>query len=114
MRFDESKVTYEIELLEELDGVRGNVMASGDDEFNRQCENEILADLDRGNQWAWCTVKVTAKYDGLHHVEGTDYLGACSYHDEKQFKNDVYFEDMKAVALADLKLALEEIAEILA
>jgi len=48
-----------VEALEEDIPVRGNALASGDAEADRACEDEILARLEAGDIWAWCTVRVS-------------------------------------------------------
>ena len=65
-------VEFIVEIGPEEVPVRGNVVASGDVDYDREMENEVLADLEAGNDWAWCMVKVTAMVDG---IEGSDYLG---------------------------------------
>jgi hypothetical protein len=96
----EQEAQFSIECLEECVQVRGNAIASGDDRLDTNTENLILEELDSGNQWAWCTVRVVAEWNGL---EGDDYLGCCSYKDEKDFiERSGYYEDMKAQALAEL------------
>ena len=101
MNYDFSKVEYSIECLPEETSVKGNALASGDDAQDKEAEDWILAELDRGNEWAWCTVKVTAT---LGAFRGVDYLGCCSYHSEADFcQPGQYFEDMKGEALDDLK-----------
>lgn len=93
-------VTFTVECLGEDISVRGNAMASGDPEFDREVEAKIIAQLDGGNPWAWCTVRVTAVYKSFR---GTDYLGACSYKSEEDFREaGGYFDDMCQAALADL------------
>ena len=90
--------------------VRGNAMASGDDDLDREVENMILARLDNGDVWAWASVEVRAEFRGL---QASDYLGACSYRNQRDFKrNSGYFEDMVAAAtneLADLVADLQGI-----
>jgi len=98
-------VKYSIECLPEDLPVRGNALASGDPMLDRETEDSIIADLERGNEWAWCCVKVTAEIDGF---TGSDYLGGCSYENEYAFKQGAYFEDMKRAALADLGRNLHE------
>lgn len=83
--------------------VRGNALASGDDAEDRAEEDRIIAEAE-WNAWAWCTVKVTASYAGL---EGTAYLGACSYRDEKDFRAGGYLEGMTDEALEDLACKIE-------
>lgn len=96
----EDEVTYTLECSPEDIEVRGNAMASGDDEADKEAEDAIIADLEAGNEWAWCCAKVTAEWNGF---EGEDYLGGCSYRDEADFKAEGgYYEDMKERALDDL------------
>jgi hypothetical protein len=93
---------------EETIPLRGNALASGDDDLDRDVEEEILSRLAYGEQWAWCWVEVIAEFRGL---EGRDTLGGCSYKDEADFKeNSGYYEDMVARAtdeLADLVEGLQ-------
>ena len=90
--------------------VRGNAMASGDDAFDREVEDGVLARLDAGDVWAWASVEVTAEWEG---VTGRDYLGACSYASEDDFcASGGYFEDMKAGALADLNAQVERMTHL--
>ena len=92
-----ARITIEIE-PEEI-SIRGNCMASGDDEFDEKCAKEIEAQLDSGNLWAWCTVTVRAEYAG---VTGYANLGACSYSSGNEFRKDGYFHDMQIEAIEDL------------
>lgn len=75
---------------------------SNDEELNAWIQRE----LDSGNPWAWCVAKVTVSFMGL---EGTDYLGGCSYASEKEFKEGGYYESMIDEALEDLAQQLEKI-----
>jgi hypothetical protein len=99
----EKDVTFEV--TAEMDDlpVRGNALASGDDEADRECEDEIIRRLNQGDVWAWACVKVTARF-GEH--EAHDYLGACSYADENDFRACAYFTDMKAEVLAQLNRSM--------
>jgi len=98
-------VTYRIEVDYEEEAVRGNAVSSGDLEFDRQVEDEILARMAAGDVWAWAQVTMIAEYEGFR---GSDVLGGCSYKDENDFKRDGgYYEDMKTSALADLKSTLK-------
>ncbi len=93
------QVEFEVECLPEDISVEGN-FASGDEEADREMERRIMADLESGNEWAWCTVRVTARYGDF---EGVDYLGACSYASKADFcQPGCYFDDMKKEALDDL------------
>lgn len=93
-------VEIEIACLPETLEVRGNALASGVDDEDRACEDKIIADLENGNEWAWCCVRVTAK---LGPFVGTDYLGGCSYDSESQFREPGgYFNDMRQGAIDDM------------
>jgi hypothetical protein len=96
---------YEIECLAEDTSIVGNAMASGDDDFDAKCEQSIIDDLEDGNEWSWCTVRVTCTVRGYGSV-GTDYLGCCSYDGEEAFKAGGYYDDMKGEARARLVTAL--------
>ncbi len=107
MKFNEKDVFYELEADFDDLPVRGNALASGDDAEDKRVEDEIIERLNNGDVWAWASVKVTARWKGL---EGTNYLGGCSYVDEKDFKSPGgYYEDMKAEALADLKDTIKKL-----
>jgi hypothetical protein len=94
-----SQVEFTIECLPEEIPVKGNCSAI-DEETDRETEEHINNQLNSGNEWAWCCVKVTAKYKG---IEGADYLGGCSYESEKDFtEQDGYYKDMKQAAFNDL------------
>jgi len=100
------QITFVIEAIPEDALVRGNAMASGDDQIDRDVEDAIFADLERGNQWAWCSVTVTARCGGF---QGHDYLGCCSYASQDDFcqPDGYYWDDMRREALRDLLDNLE-------
>jgi hypothetical protein len=100
------KIYFEIECMPEDVPLRGNCSAI-DPETDAETERMIIEQLEAGNEWAWCTVKVTARIEGID-LEGTDYLGCCSYKSESDFMACGYFADMKSVAKRDL---LEKIRE---
>lgn len=109
MRFDDSKVTYEIEAEFDDIPVRGNAMASGDDAFDKEVEDKILRDIEDGDVWAWAAVTVTATYDGIPGVAGSDHLGAVSEDNEERFKEPGgYYDDMKNIARDELYKLLRE------
>lgn len=77
---------------------------SNDDEL---CD-WIREQLQMGNRWAWCTAHVVVKYKGLR---GDDWLGACSYASEADFKDGGgYYESMVGDALDELAKQIEAIA----
>lgn len=110
MTIDKEKLrrlaTVFIECQPEDISIEGNAMASGNDAEDKKVEDEIKAQLESGNDWAWCCVKVTAKFAGL---EGADYLGACSYNNIADFKAGGYYEDMIDRALDELIKELEAV-----
>ena len=110
--FNLSKVVCELEIFPEDMEVRGNAICSGDDDFDREVEDGIISRLEEGDLWAWCTVKVTARYRGVRGLKGVAWLGGCSYLDSLDFRKGGYFEDMRAEAIANLRGQMEEIAEI--
>ena len=92
------QVEFELSAEYEDTQIRGS-FDSGDAELDEQTALDIEEKLE-WNIWAWCVVKVECKYKGL---TGTDYLGGCSYEDEKDFiENSGYYEDMKQQAFDDL------------
>lgn len=105
------QIEYTIECLPEDMPIEGNASAI-DDETDSKIESEIRAQLEAGNDWAWCCVRVCAvAYDdeGNQIARGKDYLGGCSYANEEDFKAGGYYEDMQAVALEECE---SEIARI--
>lgn len=102
MTIEEKEQRYNVRLIATQDDtpVRGNAIASGDDEEDRKYEDLILARLATGDVWAWAQVEVQATLpDGR---TGSAYLGGCCYKDEADFKEcGGYYEDMIADALCD-------------
>ena len=84
--------------------VRGNAMASGDDAADKECEDEILSRLERGDLWAWACVEVIVQWQDF---KGRAVLGCCSYESEAAFREDAYFTDMQTEALEDLNTQIE-------
>lgn len=74
---DSAGVVVTLEVLAEDSQVRGNVMASGDDEEDRKCEDNVLDEYDH-NSFAWCTLHVVAKLAGSPEIYGDDFLGQVS------------------------------------
>lgn len=100
IQIPEDEVTYTLDVQPEDIPVRGNALASGDDEEDRRAEDEIIERLDRGDTWAWASVLVKAEWNGF---TGTAGLGCCSYRDEADFKAEGgYYEGLKTEAFDDL------------
>lgn len=102
-KLTKNDVTITIEITEADARIRGNCLASGDDALDEECARDIERQLRNGNAWAWCDVKVTARWRAY---EGHDYLGSCSYDSEAQFVADGYYADMVTNAIDDLNEAL--------
>ncbi len=114
-KLTKNDVTVKVYCLEEECSIRGNALDSGDDAVDRECEDSIREDLNSGNEWAWCTVKVVVCWKDFY---GSDFLGCCSYDSEEDFKHGGYYDDMVDNALDDLNgiiertyAALEELGE---
>lgn len=58
------------------------------------CEQDtidrIIADS-QTNDWAWCVAEVSVS---LGSLTATAYLGSCSYADEQEFKDSVYYQEL--------------------
>lgn len=104
------EVTYEAHADEEHDTYMGHFQ-SDEPELDRQTERWIAAELRAGNQWAWCSVDVVAKWvdhDGTE-FEGHDYLGCCCYRSKEDFCTpDGYYPQMKDDAYDDLIARIRE------
>ena len=105
----EDEVRFKISIVPEHIPVRGNALASGDPAIDRAAEEAILARLDQGDIWAWCTVFLTARWRGF---DDFDVLGCCSYEDEEDFKRCDYYADMKDRALEELNRKLQLVGEL--
>jgi hypothetical protein len=89
-------VEYRIIAHEEDCLIEGNASCS-DEETDKEIAKRIYKELGSGNIWAWCCVQVQAVYN--NNFIGEDFLGCCSYDNEKDFiENSGYYEDMKACA----------------
>ncbi len=94
-----------------MDDAPEGYFASGDEAADKANVDEINARLDSGDLWAWCVVRVVAKWKGYR---GDDVLGACSYQDEADFiRCDDYYRDMCNEALANLNARVQEDAATL-
>jgi hypothetical protein len=104
-------IRYTLSVEQDDMPVRGNALASGADAADKAAEDEIIARLEAGDVWAWAQVTVRAELtlnEQTYH--GYDYLGACSYADEDDFKAGVYYPDMEGAAYMDLVRNLRELA----
>jgi len=84
--------------------------SSGDPEADAELVHEIHERLARGDLWAWCTVKVEARFGQFY---GTAYLGGCSYEHQASFMEGGYYEQMVGDAVDDLNQNIaRQLAEI--
>jgi len=106
MTLDTSKARITVVTEPEDQSVRGHY-DSGDAAADREMEADIMRRLDKGDQWAFCCVKVIAELetdDGRLLRGESAWLGGCSYKNEKEFRQPgMYFDDMKAEALTELQ-----------
>jgi hypothetical protein len=90
--------------------IRGNYIVSGDADYDRKCEDDIISQLDSGNEWAWCRIRVDVTPKSLNYVDiitGYSLWGGCSYENREEFiKSDTYNE-MVMQALDDLNFKAE-------
>lgn len=107
----ESEVTFTVTIEPDHISIEGNAMASGDPAADQEVYDWIRAELARGNEWAWCAVKVTAEWNGY---QAADYLGGCSYESEADFRAPGgYFDDMRKAALDALNANVRRAGETL-
>lgn len=101
-------VKFEVEIEPEDLPVRGNVIESGDLQYDKSVEDEIIAELNSGNIYVWCCIKVTAKWKTW---SGVTYLGGCSSKSEKELLSDNadLIEGLKNEALYDLNDTLKNV-----
>ncbi len=99
-----AEITFEA--LEETIQVRGNAIASGNEEEDKKVEDEIIARLNNGDISAWFCAHVKATFDKW---EGDDFLGCCSYQNlSTDFLNDDgHYADMKKEAIENLADEIE-------
>jgi hypothetical protein len=100
------KVKPVIELIVKYDHapIRGNAIDSGDEEYDREVEDQLIDEVNSGNVWAWFSAEIKASYNG---VSCSDYLGCCSYEDEQDFRASDCYQDMVAQATDELREKLK-------
>jgi len=112
MSISRKECRFEMSTMPEDIPLDGNVLVSGDDEEDKRAEQLVLKQLESGNDWAWCTVKITCI-----HIEsgitGHDYLGCCSYASEDDFIKGGYLDDMQAQAFDECSTECSRIRKAL-
>lgn len=103
------EVTIRVLAEPEIIPVEGSACVSGDDDFDRKVEHNILSRLQQGDAWAWATAIVTVSWSTF---EARSCLGCCSYAKEEDFRQPGgYFDDMVAEALDELNQQVTEVYE---
>lgn len=102
-KLTDKDVEFRITVEQEDMPLRGNYTVSGDDEQDTADENEALARLNRGDYTAWCSVTVTAAWNGF---EGNARIGGCSMGENANEQIEAHQiatdYDLAGDALADL------------
>lgn len=82
------KMGVEIDFTPENEDV-----SPSDNMDDQEMINYVIEQYNAGNEAAWFCAKVEVKFRG---IEGTDYLGCCSYGSFKEFQSDEsgYYVDM--------------------
>ncbi len=87
--------------------LEGNVSCI-DPDTDAEAVRYVRAQLEAGNDWAWCQVVVRVRYRGL---EATDALCGCSYASEADFRAGGYYDDMVYECLASLNRQARELCK---
>jgi len=96
--------------------IKGNAIATGDSEEDERIEEAIRSELEY-NEWAWCCAQVTVTLDSPCSACGqslseTEYLGCCSYQDEQDFIEGLYYSDMVQTCLDRLQERLDDCGQL--
>ena len=89
--------------------VRGNLIVSGDDDFDKQEEDKVLQAIADGDTYAWFTAKVTFEANDLEL--GADYMGCCNYDNLESFL-ECSFSDMRDEAYSEALKAFEAMKSV--
>ena len=109
---DMIRYTYDISAEETL--IRGNAIASGDEAYDKEIEDELISRVNNGDIWAWFSFQVkaflyvyNATIDEYKTFVGkSSWLGCCSYQSYDDFVSDTHqrsgmdeeaFDDLKKV-----------------
>lgn len=87
--------------------LEGNLIDSGDAEFDKRVCEDVRQQLNVGNVWSWCSVEVKVSYKNI--IFSSDYLGCCSYDNEADFKAGAYYSDMVDTCIYDLNKQLQDL-----
>lgn len=106
MKINKETPGIEIEILceEEYESPEG-CFASDEPELDSMIVKGIKDRLNSGDLWAWFCAHVRVTYNGF---VGDDYLGACSYENEADFRNGGYFDDMVDMCIDQINAQIEK------
>jgi hypothetical protein len=107
---DTAGVSIQLIPEDEIEGPEGH-FATGDDAQDREMVAEIVRKMNAGDIWAWFSAWVRVTFDGL---TSDQYLGACSYSNEADFRAGGYFDDMVSEAIDDLNAQIAKRAHFAA
>lgn len=99
LKITKNDVRIRIEAEEELDS-----FSHAAKECAPGFEEAVKSMLKKSKRWGWCCVKVTVNLkNGPTLIEGTSYLGHCSYSSRSDFiENSGYYDQMVDDAIEDL------------
>jgi len=89
---DKGKFTVHLKVYQDDTPIRGNAIASGDDDYDKKIEDELIQRLEH-DVWAWALVQLYVSYPNGSRTESS-YIGGCSYKSAKDFIENGYFDDM--------------------
>lgn len=98
-------VRIRVEAEEELDSLSHAAKECAPD-----FEEAVKSALKKSRKWGWCCVKVSVNLrNGPVSIEGTAYLGHCSYESRTDFiDNSGYYDQMVDDAIEDLAKNLKD------
>lgn len=103
------EVEFTVSIEPEESGPDGH-FCSDEPELDKEMVDEIEGRLRRGDQLAWCTLVVVAKWNDF---TVTNTLGACSFADQKDMDSEVESHGMKDEALGQLQTQLQNVFNML-
>jgi len=103
---DDYEIKYTVTCLPEEAPYLGHCFDSGDPDYDQERERRIEHELEV-NPWAWCLAKVTASCGGY---EASEYLGACAYESEEEFRQTESYTEMRGEAMTSLLATLASAA----
>lgn len=104
VRLDECTETVTVEI--DPTPIRGNAIASDDDKADRELEDQLIARLNDGDDWAWFEVVVELRWGAFM---GGAALCGCSYASREDFEANL-LPELRVEALADLNRQIAQAA----